>query len=246
MNHQRAFIISSGLAVALGASACADPCIDDGLLQDPVSGCAPIGDGSGASEGSSGDGSESNTADETGAGSLSGGGTGDGSGDGGSPWQCRDADGDGFGDPDQCMQVPPNTAGWVEDDTDCDDTSATTYPGAAEQEPNDPGACRKDDDDDGWGDADPDHPGVVFGSDCRDANAQLSPSTMTLTAFVPYVALEPSPEQPRVLASIDVPLAPPSSRPTSCSSRWSISPIPRDTSPTSTSSRLSSTPTAAS
>ena len=46
----------------------------------------------------------------------------------------RDADGDGYGDPDVSEDVCPDmdTDGWVEDNTDCDDERADVYPGADE------------------------------------------------------------------------------------------------------------------
>ncbi len=47
-------------------------------------------------------------------------------------WQ--DADGDGFGDASTLVTDYPScmSSGWVMDDTDCDDTDASVYPGAAE------------------------------------------------------------------------------------------------------------------
>lgn len=51
---------------------------------------------------------------------------------------CRDEDGDGFGDPNDCLEMP--TMGYVNDDTDCDDEVATTYLGAPE-------LCNRQDDD---------------------------------------------------------------------------------------------------
>jgi hypothetical protein len=63
-----------------------------------------------------------------------------------------DVDGDGYED--------PNFEG-----TDCDDSSATTYVGAAELE--DATACMTDADGDGWGDTTP-ADGAVAGQDCDD------------------------------------------------------------------------------
>ncbi len=42
----------------------------------------------------------------------------------------RDADFDGFGDPDTSKTSCADQDGWVSDDSDCDDGSAATYPGA--------------------------------------------------------------------------------------------------------------------
>lgn len=43
-----------------------------------------------------------------------------------------DADGDGFGDPDGEAPACPGAAGWVDNDTDCDDGDPWTYPDAVE------------------------------------------------------------------------------------------------------------------
>ena len=44
----------------------------------------------------------------------------------------RDADGDGFGDASETMQVCSLPAGYSNDDTDCDDTASAVNPGNAE------------------------------------------------------------------------------------------------------------------
>jgi hypothetical protein len=44
----------------------------------------------------------------------------------------RDADGDGFGSASEVITACDVPAGYVEDDTDCDDASAAVYPGAPE------------------------------------------------------------------------------------------------------------------
>ena len=87
---------------------------------------------------------------------------------------CTDADRDGFGDPDDCVSVaeddrPP--AGTVDNDEDCDDTSAQTFPGAAPND--DPDACMRDEDDDDFGDDDP-PAAVTPGSDCDDLDAMVA------------------------------------------------------------------------
>ncbi|MEZ4234688.1 MAG: putative metal-binding motif-containing protein [Myxococcota bacterium] len=84
-----------------------------------------------------------------------------------------DADGDGFGD----LDVPGERVCVVSDGVatvagDCDDTAATTFPGAAPLD--DPDACLADADGDGWGDP---HPpaGVTWGRDCDDADPGVHP-----------------------------------------------------------------------
>ncbi|MBV1858223.1 MAG: hypothetical protein KUG77_07410 [Nannocystaceae bacterium] len=93
---------------------------------------------------------------------------------------CIDADDDGFGNAEDCEDVrdderPP--AGSVQDDTDCDDGSARTFPGAATQEATT--ACTKDTDEDGWADAQP-PAGVSAGSDCVDDDANTFPGAADL------------------------------------------------------------------
>ena len=80
-------------------------------------------------------------------------GEGEGEGDG-----CVDADADGF---DTCSG-------------DCDDTSASTFPGAAENEDR-PSECMKDADGDGWGDAEATGV-VVAGRDCDDTDPGMTPT----------------------------------------------------------------------
>lgn len=48
------------------------------------------------------------------------------------PTWYRDADGDGYGDPDTSRRACTRPSGWLADDTDCDDTNPLTYPGAFE------------------------------------------------------------------------------------------------------------------
>ncbi len=84
-----------------------------------------------------------------------------------------DADGDGFGDPDAAITGCSAPTGTVDDNTDCDDTDATVYPGATEiwydgvdQD------CAGDDDLDA--DADGDRHEDYGGADCDDADASIN------------------------------------------------------------------------
>lgn len=92
---------------------------------------------------------------------------------------CVDADGDGFGDAADCMMVPEDEdppPGTVDNDDDCDDGDADTFPGAAPND--DPVACMKDADGDDWGDDTP--PGTVdAGSDCDEDG--LPPCVLVVT-----------------------------------------------------------------
>jgi PKD repeat protein len=93
-----------------------------------------------------------------------------------------DADGDTSGD--VCDCAPANAfcdSDCTDQDsdgycvtTDCDDSAAGTFPGAAPND--DPVACMKDADGDDWGDATPPAT-AVSGTDCNDANATINPTT---------------------------------------------------------------------
>jgi hypothetical protein len=99
-----------------------------------------------------------------------------------------DLDGDGFGaGPGTLGCEPP--AGLVDNADDCDDTSAATFPGAAPED--DPAACMKDADGDGYGDIFKDDyrlagslsqppPGVIPGTDCNDEVATVYPGAPEL------------------------------------------------------------------
>jgi len=108
----------------------------------------------------------------------------------------QDEDGDDWGD-----DVPPPG---VEVGTDCDDTNPDAFPGAAPNE-NPPNLCTIDTDGDGWGDANPGGgggggTGPQGGSDCYDANPQLNPDTLQLTAILPFNG---APVVPRTLQTVD-------------------------------------------
>ena len=89
---------------------------------------------------------------------------------------CKDADMDGQGDPNNCMQgdgdnPPP---GYVPNADDCKDDDPNTYKGAAEIEF--PDLCATDADDDGWAEPNP-GPGIMGGSDCVDSNPDVFPGS---------------------------------------------------------------------
>ena len=91
-----------------------------------------------------------------------------------------DRDDDGFGQPGDstcfCIAQAEYTVekDFGEDGTDCDDTSNTTWPGAAEFD-SPSTACMKDDDADGFGDETPPS-GVVAGADCDDDFGFVKPT----------------------------------------------------------------------
>jgi hypothetical protein len=168
----------AGLLACTLPTACADPCIDDGLSQDNPSVCPTLNDTSdtdSATESNTNSNTLSVTLDDT-MGSvtvgMSGSQTDDGTETAGGTLWCVDADGDGFGDPDMCTQDDDMPPGTVDNDDDCDDGDPDTFPGAAENE--DMRACMNDDDGDGWGDDDP-GPGVDPGTDCDDEDPNTFP-----------------------------------------------------------------------
>ncbi len=90
-----------------------------------------------------------------------------------------DEDGDGYGNPSNFEQrciddVDPT---WTGDASDCDDSSAETYPGAAELEAT--SGCMADEDGDGYGDVNPPSY-VVPGTDCDDGSASAYPGSAEL------------------------------------------------------------------
>jgi hypothetical protein len=87
----------------------------------------------------------------------------------------QDADGDGFGDPDQAVARCNQPSGTVADATDCDDARSDVHPGADESDCTDPG----DRDCDGvsaWTDADGD--GWASCEDCDDGSRFVHPGAV--------------------------------------------------------------------
>ena len=172
---------SLGLSAgALLAPGCGSSCEDDGfgganciasggpIAQEPTTG------------GQTSTGSDDPDASSTS--SSSGAETGESSSSGSVETQswCIDSDSDGYGNAADCQDVPEGDTppeGWVLDDTDCDDTSDRTYPGAATAELVD--ACTTDADQDGWADAAP-ADGVEAGTDCDDADGSTHPGAAEL------------------------------------------------------------------
>jgi len=84
-----------------------------------------------------------------------------------------DEDGDGYGNEDYSSISCDQPSGYVDNGEDCDDTSGTTHPGAAE---NDSSVyCMADADGDGYGDSDPDS-AEYTGTDCDDTDSDISPN----------------------------------------------------------------------
>ena len=83
-----------------------------------------------------------------------------------------DGDGDGFGGTAQACLCAASEAFPAATATDCDDTDAATYPGAAPRDSS--AACETDADGDGYGSVDA-PPGGTAGTDCDDRRAEVSP-----------------------------------------------------------------------
>lgn len=148
-------LIVSSCIVVTSLAGCAEPCTDDGLLQDDRDGDCP----NLASDGSTSDGPSVVTATT----------------DDGSTLWCADRDGDGHGDPNSCQPVPPGglpPLGTVSNADDCADNNPHTFVGAATENP---GVCLQDADGDGFGDANPPE-GIVPGSDCDDTDPLTNPA----------------------------------------------------------------------
>ena len=88
-----------------------------------------------------------------------------------------DADGDGYGDPATEANLCEPEDDSVENGDDCDDSSATTHPGAAELDSKTD--CMADADDDGYGD-DGASGDVVAGTDCDDTSDAAVPGGIEL------------------------------------------------------------------
>jgi hypothetical protein len=88
----------------------------------------------------------------------------------------QDTDGDEYGDADyvgyEACNPPP---GFVMDNTDCDDSDATTNPGGSANE-SDPTLCMTDVDGDGYGEINPTNPNAEPGTDCDDNDANSIPA----------------------------------------------------------------------
>ena len=163
-------------ASAISMTGCGDPCLDDGRGKAGAV-CDPNASGEDATAGTAetAETTDSNESGETNSGTNTDTNT---ETDGPDENWCLDEDGDGFGDPDNCVPVPEGEdppPGSVPEDqaTDCDDSDPNTFPGAAELD--DPDACMTDADDDGWGDDTPSNANAVPGRDCDDDNANAFP-----------------------------------------------------------------------
>lgn len=86
-----------------------------------------------------------------------------------------DSDGDGFGDGSEFVFTCIVPEGYLENNADCDDSSAETFPGSAEQDSQ--VDCMRDGDGDGYGDVNV-SAGVTPGTDCDDANIDISPGSV--------------------------------------------------------------------
>ncbi len=175
MNYLSKLSLAALVALVLVPVGCGDPCLDDGFgaLGQECDAVVSAGGTDSNTDGPTatmGDSTADDSEDTTMGGS--------GGGSGGQESFCRDADGDGFADLDDCMDGDPNNPppGHIPagGEDDCDDGNSNTFPGAAELE--DPNACMNDDDDDGWGDDDV-GPGVDPGSDCDDTNDATFPGS---------------------------------------------------------------------
>lgn len=176
-------VLRWGIGLSVGAligTGCGSSCEDDGF---GGANCVspPIDEGQSSGEQTStGTDDPSTTAADGSTGSTTTGEDETSTGQVGTQTWCADADADGFGTPDDCQEVPDDQdppAGTVTDDTDCDDGSDRTFPGAATQEATD--ACTKDADEDGWADAAP-PAGVEPGTDCLDDDADTFPGAAEL------------------------------------------------------------------
>ena len=163
---------------SLLAAGCADPCADDGLLQDTSNeGCAADANASLGESDTDATATESDTLETDSNSDTMESESDSNDTDAGEEW-CTDDDGDSFGDPDDCVTVPDGEDppdGTVPNPDDCAPDNPFAFPGAAENE-DPPGdeACMEDEDEDGYGDGDPPD-GVDPGTDCDDSNDQTFP-----------------------------------------------------------------------
>ncbi len=88
-----------------------------------------------------------------------------------STWYADD-DGDTYGNAADTTLACEQPSGHVSNDDDCNDRSATTWPGAAYEDA--VSDCMRDDDGDGYGDDSPPS-GVTAGSDCDDDDSSINP-----------------------------------------------------------------------
>ncbi|EDM75724.1 hypothetical protein PPSIR1_27618 [Plesiocystis pacifica SIR-1] len=162
--------------MSLSVAACGDPCLDDGLGKGECLSTSSNADEVGSEE------TSDETADETAEGTMDE--TETGTADQGSTetgeaeTYCADDDMDGYGDPEDCEEVPAGEdppAGSVPQSNgeDCDDDDANTFPGAAPND--DPEACMTDADGDDFGDEMPSNSNAVPGSDCNDTSENTFP-----------------------------------------------------------------------
>lgn len=175
---RRAYISLLLTSCSLVAAGCADPCADDGLLQDTSNeGCAADANASLGASDTDATATESDTLETDSESDTMESESDSNDTDAGEEW-CTDDDNDGFGDPDDCVNVPDGQdppGGSVPNPDDCAPDNPFAFPGAAENE-DPPGdeACMEDEDEDGYGDADPPD-GVDPGTDCDDSNDQTFP-----------------------------------------------------------------------
>ncbi len=174
--------LSQALTLTLLLSACGDPCLDDGLGRGNCNEDDSIGSadtGTETAEAGTNDAEAGTNETEAGTNDAEAGTTETGGGE----IYCVDGDDDGFGDPDDCEEVPAGEdppAGSVPESqaNDCDDDDPNTFPGAAELD--DPDACMTDADDDGYGDDMPSNPNAEAGTDCNDASVTTFPGAAEL------------------------------------------------------------------
>ncbi|MCA9685615.1 MAG: hypothetical protein KC457_25780 [Myxococcales bacterium] len=175
-NTTRRLGLGLGLSLTSLITACGDPCLDDGKGKGSPPGDCPVAT-TGNDDVDTGtddiadtvgtETAETGTADQT---------------TGMTETYCADDDMDGFGDPENCQEVPAGEdppPGFVDNDTDCIDDNPDVYPGAAEQEPD---LCTADIDDDGYGDdeASTNYPGAEDGTDCDDSEPNAFPGAAEL------------------------------------------------------------------